>query len=149
MLVYFDYNYYLSSINIRIVYSSNNLLQACITCSCGILQWQCHAGVCAVESSSNHSLITCVIHNEFSNPNLIHDCSYKYDFRGPAMFNVLFINFSGIQVIMPLCARTKVLSAYMYFAGLIFVVSQSTATTAKIGPLEIFPLHNYHITLEQ
>ena len=29
----------------------------------------------------------------------------------------------------------------LYFAGLIFVVCQSTAKTAKIGPLENFPLY--------
>ena len=29
-----------------------------------------------------------------------------------------------------------------YFAGLIFVVCHSTAKTAKIGPLEIFPLYS-------
>ena len=33
----------------------------------------------------------------------------------------------------------------LYFAGLIFVVCQSTAKTAKIGPLENFPLYGNRI----
>ena len=46
---------------------------------------------------------------------------------------------SSIQITMatlPLNCTRK-----LYFAGLIFVVCQLTAKTAKIGPLENFPLY--------
>ena len=41
----------------------------------------------------------------------------------------------------PLLIACENLRIGFYFAGLIFVVCQSTAKTAKIGPLENFPLY--------